>query len=307
MAETDYRKYLIDKPMYEPDPQPVKNRQSPVMTYISNELIPEANYHLSLGWITGMPDPNPHIFEHIHDYDEIVVHWGSNPDIPQVLGGEIEFYIGGQPITFNTTTAMFIPKGVRHGPVTWKKFEFPHIQMALRLGSGSRADDNENGMRQPGRELPKKTDSFDYEQYVVRSPMREVGPPVQDGRQSPTMTYMSNNQINGANVYIEFGWIWGIPFGGISDMVHEKFEEIVIHIGGDYNDPEDLGADMEFGIGGVLQKVNRSYGVYLPKGMSHGPLKWHETRKPHIEMAIMIGAGSWDEGWSDSGIGPVKS
>jgi quercetin dioxygenase-like cupin family protein len=66
-----------------------------------------------------------------------MIHWGGNPEIPQVLGGEIEFYIGGQPITFNTTTGIFIPKGTPHGPMTWKKFEFPHIQMNLILGSGS--------------------------------------------------------------------------------------------------------------------------------------------------------------------------
>jgi hypothetical protein len=119
------------------------------------------------------------------------------------------------------------------------------------------------------------------------------------------MTYMSNQQVAGANVYIEFGWIWGVPGGEVGAMVHENFEEIVIHVGGDYANPEDLGADMEFGIGGVPYKVNNSYAVYLPRGMSHGPLKWYETRKPHVEMAIMIGAGTWNEGWGDSGLSPA--
>jgi hypothetical protein len=31
--------------------------------------------------------------------------------------------------------------------------------------------------------------------------------------------------------------------------------------------------------------------------MAHGPLVWHEVRRPHIEMAIMLGAGTLKEGW----------
>ena len=301
MADTDCRKYLIDKPVCEPGQNEVKNRQL-TMTYLSNDLIPGCNHHLSMGWIYGMPDPATHIYEHVHDYDEVVIHWGSNFLTPQLLGGEVEFYVGGQPIRFNTTTAIFIPKGTRHGPVTWKKFDFPHIQMALRIGNGDREDDNSNGMRRERDEIPKKTDDFDYEQYVVRSPNREMGNVEQKGRQNPSMTYMSDRQVNGASVYMEFGWIWGIPDGGVTPMVHKDFDEIVIHIGGDFNDAENLGADMEFGIGGVQYPVSNSYGVYLPKGMSHGPLVWHETRKPHIEMAIMIGAKSTEEGWANSGI-----
>jgi hypothetical protein len=306
MTEMDYSKYLIDKPVCEPGQMEIKNRQ-PTMTYVSNELFPGCNHHVSLDWITGMPDPATHIYEHVHDYDEVVVHWGGNYHTPQVLGGEVEFYIAGQPITFNTTTAIFIPKGTRHGPVTWKKFDFPHIQMALRIGNGDREDDNSNGMRQVRDEIPKKTEDFDYEQYVVRSPNREMGNPEVKDRQPLTMTYMSNRQVNDSNIYLEFSWIWGTPNDGIHEMVHENFEEIVLHIGGDPENPEDLGADMDFGIGGVPQRVNRSYAVYLPKGMSHGPLFWHETRVPHIEMAMMIGAGSAEEGWEGSGIdGPGK-
>jgi hypothetical protein len=302
VSDIDYEKYLIRKPIYEVGTG-LKNCQSPAMTYMSSAQVPEANYYLTVSWIYGIPDPNPHIYEHVHDYDEIILHWGGKSDIPQVLGGEIEFYIGGQPIIFNTTTAIFIPKGTPHGPMTWRKFEFPHLQMTLLLGTGNRIEESKkSGINVPKKELPKKTTKFDYEQYVVRSPMREVGSGLQKSRQSPTMTYMSNTQVNAAKYYIEFGWIWGIVDGGINQMVHNNFEEIVLHIGGDPENPEDLGADMEFGIGGKPWRYNSNAVAFIPKGISHGPLKWYEVRKPHIEMAVMLGAGSWIEGWSDSGI-----
>jgi len=275
------------------------------MTIMSNNLVPGSNVYIELGWIWEMPRPNPHIHEHVHTYDEIVLHWGGNPALPQVLGGEIEFYVGGQPVTFNTTTGIFIPAGVPHGPLTWKKFEFPHIEMAMMLGTGDPFKGwGESGIQKQKKTLPKKTDRFDFEQYVIRSPMREAGRGFKKGRQTPTMTYMSRTQINVANYYIEFGWIWDKVEPGIPAMIHKKYDEIVLHIGGDPRNPEDLGADMRFGMGEDLLPFNTSYGMYIPRGLKHGPLIWDKVRKPHIEMAIMLGCGTVQEGWGDSFITP---
>ncbi|HJX13873.1 MAG TPA: hypothetical protein VJ377_10180 [Dehalococcoidales bacterium] len=303
MPKSQYEKYAVKKPNYEAG-SGYQGRQSPTMTFMSGKQVPEVSCYIELGWIYEMPSPNPHIHEHVHDYDEIVLHWGGNPEIPQVLGGEIEFWVGGQPITFNTTTGMFIPRGVPHGPLIWKKFEFPHVEMAMMLGTGDPFKGwGQSGIREPKKGLPVKKDKFDYEQYAIRSPLREAGPSFKEGRQSPTMTYMSRTQINIVNYYIEFGWIWDVPKPGIPEMRHDKWDEIVLHIGGDPANPEDLGADMEFGMGGDLLQFDTSYAMYIPKGLNHGPLNWHRVRKPHIEMAIMLGAGTVKEGWEGSFFG----
>jgi len=302
MAESKYEKYAVRKPIYEAGPG-IKGRQSPTMTFMSEKQT-GAPYYVELGWINQIPEPNPYIMEHVHDYDEIVLYWGGDYKRPQVLGGEIEFYIGGQPITFNTTTGIFIPAGVPHGPLTWKKFEFPHIEMAMMLGTGDPFKGwGKSGIREAKKSLPRKTKDFDYEQYVIRSPMREAGANFKSGRQSPTMTYMSRTQINVASYYIEFGWIWDKVVPGIPKMLHDNYDEIVLHIGGDPKDPEDLGADMEFGMGDDLLQFNKNYGMWIPKGVIHGPLNWHKVRKPHIEMAIMLGAGTIMEGWGGSFFG----
>jgi hypothetical protein len=221
-----------------------------------------------------------------------------------VLGGEIEFPIGGQPITFNTTTGIFLPKGTRHGPLTWKKFDFPHIEMAMMLGTGDPSKGwGKSGIKGGKNKPSPKTDDFDYEQYVIRSPMREAGGGADSesakSRQSPTMTYMSRTQIGVANYYIEFGWIWAKSVT-LPKMVHEKYDDI----GGDPDNPEDLGADLEFDMGDDKLVFDTSFGMWIPKGVPHGPLIWHNYRKPHIEMAIMLGAGTVVEGWDGSFFGP---
>jgi hypothetical protein len=301
MAQSVYEKNAVRKPNYEVC-SGIKNRQSPTMTFMSEKQT-GAPYYIDLGWIYGIPEPNPHVMEHVHDYDEILLFYGGDYKQPQVLGAEIECYIGGQPIAFNTTTSMYIPKGTPHGPVTWKRFDYPHVQMSFILGTGDPqkawGKDITSGSNKPS----KKTKDFDYEQYVIRSPMREAGPG-QKNRQSPTMTYMSRTQIGAANTYIEWGWIWGVVEGGLPKMVHDNLDEIVLHIGGDPKDPEDLGADLEFDMGNDEMIFNKSFGMWIPKGVLHGPLKWHKVRKPHIEMAIMLGAGTVAEGWDGSFFGP---
>jgi quercetin dioxygenase-like cupin family protein len=301
MAGINYEKYLVRKPNYEAFGG-TKNRQSPTMTMMSNKQVPGVNYYLEPGWIHGIPDPNPSLHEHVHEYDEIVMHWGGHPETPQVLGGEIEFYVGGQPITFNTATFLYIPKGTPHGPVIWKKFHFPHMQMAMMLGTGSAGEAwGESGISETKDKLPVKTKVFDYEQYAVRSPMREAGAEFTAGRTTPTLTYMSGVQVPGVKYYIEFGWTTGMPVSKITpyampEMVHKNFDEFVLHIGGDPADPEDLGADIEFTVGGQPLRFNTTSALFIPRGTRHGPVKCLEFRKPHIVMAIMCGIGTLKEG-----------
>jgi len=139
MVKSQYSKYLVKKPVYETGPRNTTGRQSPTMTYMSNDIVPGANVYLEFGWIWDMPRPNPHIPEHTHEYDEIVLHIGSDPNNPEDLGGEIEYVLGGEPLVFDTTSALFVPKGVKHGPLTWKKVTRPHIEMAIILGGGTLA------------------------------------------------------------------------------------------------------------------------------------------------------------------------
>ena len=147
MAEFKYNKNLVKIPAREVDAgSDVKGRTNPTLTYMSNELVPGSNIYIELGWIWEVPDPNPHIFAHSHDdYDEVVLHIGADPQNPEYLGGEIEFEVGGEKLIVDKTSALYVPKGVKHGPVTWRRVTSPHIQMAIVLGAGSIKEANPAG------------------------------------------------------------------------------------------------------------------------------------------------------------------
>jgi hypothetical protein len=131
----DYSRLLVTKPIYEAG-VPVTGRQSPSMTLMSNALVPGCNMYIEVGWIWDIPKPNPHIFEMEHKFDEIVMHIGNDPYNSEDLGGEIEFCVEGQPLTFDKSSAIYLPKGTKHGPLTWKKFTRPHMEIAIMIGSG---------------------------------------------------------------------------------------------------------------------------------------------------------------------------
>jgi hypothetical protein len=294
MTISPFEKFAVRKPIYDEHYRPTKGRHTPPMTYLSSTQIPEANYFIELSWIHDIPQPDLPMGEKILDHDQILLFIGSNPDMPQELGATIEFFLGGQPIVFNTTTSVFIPKNTSFGPLTWREFLRPHMELSIILDSGVR------GKGELGSAAPKKTMNFDYEQYVIRSPMREAGPNFVEGRQNPTMTYMSRTQINIVNDYIEFGWIWDVPNPPIPKMRHDGFDEIVLHIGSDSQNPQSLGGTLKFGIGDDLIEFDTTHCAYLPKGLDHGPLIWKEVHRPLIELAMMGGAGTLDEGWKNS-------
>jgi len=289
MAETGYGKNFVRKPSYESG-RPVKGRQIPVMTLMSNKLVPGCNKYVELGWIYEMPEPNPHIFEHRHDYAEIVLYIGGNPAGPEDLGAEIEYYVGGQPLTFNTTSAIYIPRGVKHGPVTWKKFARPHLELSILLGPG---DSQETWNNEPQKGLPQKTDRVDYEKYIVRKPIYLPSTDVIKALGSPAGIYVSDELIPGCNNYIDFGWIYGMPEPNPPIPEHDHdFEEIVLNIGSDPHSPESLGAELEFSIDGQACTFNTTTAIYAPKGIKHGPMIWKKHDRPHLLMPVIIGAGS---------------
>lgn len=166
------------------------------------------------------------------------------------------------------------------------------MQMAMMCGTGSMGEAwEESGIHERKIKLPVKTGQFDYEQYAVRSPVREKGG---DG----SLTYMSSAQVPGVKYHIEYGWMTrqsASRVESIEEMAHREADEIILHLGGDPANPEDLGAEMEFLVGGQVLTFNTTSTLFIPRGVKHRPLRYKKFRQPHLFIAIMCGAGSLKE------------
>ena len=265
MNTIDPESLMVTSPSYETTPV-CPGAPETSMRYLSSQQVPQSTCSVRLGWITSLPHPTDKP-EEVLDEDRIIIFWGNDYEKPQVLGGVISMTIGGQSITFANTTGMYIPAGVPHGPLVWREFQKPHMIMSMTLGNGTL----------PGLSKVDTTGVIDYEKFVIRSPMREAGAELTAGRTAPTMTYMSGVQIPGVKTYIEFGWTFGMPRserakGAMPVMAHKGYDEIVLHVGGDPADPEDIGGDIEFGVDSVPLNFSKTSALYVPRGVPHGPI-----------------------------------
>jgi hypothetical protein len=184
---------------------------------------------------------------------------------------------------------------VKHGPAIWKSFSRPHLEISIIVGPQK----NDRAWIKPGqsmKSLPQKTDDVDYEQYVVRKPLILQGTDVTDAIESPARIYMSSALIPESKLYVDFGWIPGMPGLNppIPDHLHD-YEEVVLLVGNDPDNPEVLGAELEFCINDEPLTFDTTTAIYAPKSLKHGPLTWKSFTRPHLLMPIVFGTGSIKE------------
>jgi hypothetical protein len=74
---------------------------------------------------------------HSHPYDEVIVFFGHDTDNPSYLGAELTVAMGtaGEEHTIDAPTAIAIPKGVPHYPVTCNRLERPYGVMKVGLAA----------------------------------------------------------------------------------------------------------------------------------------------------------------------------
>jgi hypothetical protein len=69
---------------------------------------------------------------------------------------------------------------------------------------------------------------------------------------------------------------------------HDDFDEILVWMGNDPDDPEDLGADLYMTIEGARHVVSTTGAVYIPQGYYHCPLGFERVRRPFTFIAIAL-------------------
>jgi hypothetical protein len=91
------------------------------------DSILKGSFFCGCEWLWQLTGDGPVSIEytHTHDFDEIIGFAGSNRNHPRDLGGEIEFWLDGEPYTLTKTCYIFIPKGVNHCPIVLKRIDTP--------------------------------------------------------------------------------------------------------------------------------------------------------------------------------------
>ncbi len=135
MAEKKYAKYIVSKPKFVELPHHAKGQARgftyPYPVYMDDDLLKGSPVFLSIGWRTEIPYPQSVSGGiHSHAADELLLYMGSDPDNLQDLGGEIEIQLEDEKYVINTTSSIFIPKGIKHSTKVLK-VDRPILSVAM--------------------------------------------------------------------------------------------------------------------------------------------------------------------------------
>jgi hypothetical protein len=139
MTESKYGKYIITESiphMFNAPGEDTKaNRQRLDVVNLNDDIIPgaplvECSWKMPADLLLEQKTIEPHC----HDFDEILMTIGSDPNNRHDLGAETIFWLGDEKLIINKSHIMYIPKGLVHGPGTFPRIDRPIIHIAFAVG-----------------------------------------------------------------------------------------------------------------------------------------------------------------------------
>ena len=128
-------------------------------------------------------------------------------------------------------------------------------------------------------------DASKYDKYVVYIPKKSA-----PDAPFPFLTLMSHELVPGCNIDVTYNWMSKIP-----DMKPDKpmshahdYDEVILNIGGDPHNPEDLGAEVVGFLGNERHTLNKTSAVFIPRNVEHGVAGIHRLDRPYILMNIKL-------------------
>ncbi|MGH3243560.1 MAG: hypothetical protein ACRDNL_24495 [Spirillospora sp.] len=115
----------------------------PALALMRAKEVPQSKIHMTYTWIGKCDDPVQWVKEHEHDYDEVLIWHGNDPDDVDDLGAEIYLDIEGVRHTITTSGAVYLPAGVRHCPLGFNRVDRPFRFSALSLSPAYESDEHE--------------------------------------------------------------------------------------------------------------------------------------------------------------------
>ena len=128
--KTKYGKYIITDTDFPPNHPRTKDSFQISTLWIHEKMkgaLKDA-FYLETNIVQAPGEVIPQIKPHRHDFDEYIIFLGTDPANPLDLGGEVEFWLGGEEKHILTKTcAIFIPKGMYHCPFKFTRVDRPFI------------------------------------------------------------------------------------------------------------------------------------------------------------------------------------
>ncbi|MBQ2689202.1 MAG: AraC family ligand binding domain-containing protein [Solobacterium sp.] len=104
---------LKKEPEMTPEFRELYNSFAKRILWIDDDVVPGA-FQMNTSWYCSVPDKDPVFPEHSHDCAEIIGFFGTDPDHPNDLHGEVQVDLDGEPHRINRSCLIFVPPGLPH-------------------------------------------------------------------------------------------------------------------------------------------------------------------------------------------------
>lgn len=130
MAEKKYEKYIITKPKSDLTLPEFRRERGDIATgmktpliYLDDDVLKGA-FYVECVWFWKGSDKSE-VDAHTHPFDEVITFFGTNPDDPEDLCGEIEMWLEDEQYILDKSVLIFVPKGLKHCPLIIRRVDRP--------------------------------------------------------------------------------------------------------------------------------------------------------------------------------------
>ena len=89
---------------------------------------------MNTAWYYAVPEKDPVFEEHVHQYDELIGFFGSDPEDPYNLHAELELTINGEEHRITRSSLIFCPAGMPHMRLSIKRVDRPIFHFSVVTG-----------------------------------------------------------------------------------------------------------------------------------------------------------------------------
>jgi mannose-6-phosphate isomerase-like protein (cupin superfamily) len=274
------------------------------LLWMDDTIVDDAEFYMECLWLWPGKTPVGTTEEpHTHPFPEVIGFIGTDQDNPQDLGGRMEIHLGDEVYDLKKTCLIFIPPGLKHGPLTFREVGRPTFFFTLapvaKYGRKSElmAKEATAHVEIPDFKAPRKDkNGHRYARYIITEPIShipktasnaEAPPPPPKNLKSSHVVSLDSSVLPGA-FYVDFVWIWSGSMTMAAETHAHDWDEMIGLLGlpPSQENPREMDKGVSLKMGEDMYNLKKSSLVYVPKNVPHAPIIFDKINKPVLCFTI---------------------